>query len=55
MRCKRKLQDISYKEKINNEEVVRMIQAGIDKYCKPLTLVRKQKLQWFGTYHDLLA
>ena len=42
MRCYRRLLNLLYKDH------VRKIQAAIGKYDKPLTLVKKQKLMWFG-------
>ena len=42
MRCYRRLLIIS------NEDVRRKIQAAIGEYHKLLTLVKKQKLRWFG-------
>ena len=44
MRCYRRLLNISYKDHVTNEEV----QAAIGEYDKLLTLVKKQKLRWFG-------
>ena len=48
MRCYRRLLNISYKDHVTNEEVRRKIQAAIGEYDKLLTLVKKQKLRWFG-------
>ena len=48
MRCYQRLLNISYKDHVTNEEVPRKIQAAIGEYDKLLTLVRKQKLRWFG-------
>ena len=48
MRCYRRLLNISYKDHITNEEVHRKVQAAIGEYDELLTLVKKQKLRWFG-------
>ena len=48
MRCYRRLLNISYRDHVTNEEVRRKIQAAIGEYDELLTLVRKQKLRWFG-------
>ena len=48
MRCYRRLLNISYKDHVTNEEVGRKIQAAIEEYDELLTLVKKQKLRWFG-------
>ena len=48
MRCYRRLWNISYKDHVTNEEVLRKIQAAIGKYDELLTLVEKRKLKWFG-------
>ena len=40
--------NISYKDHVTNEEVRRKIQAAIGEYDELLTLVKKQKLRWFG-------
>ena len=48
MRCFRRLLNISYKDHATNEEVCRKIQAAFGEYDKLLTLVKKQKLRWFG-------
>ena len=48
MRCYRRLLNISYKDHITNEEVLRKIQAAIGEYDELLTLVKKRKLRWFG-------
>ena len=48
MRCYRRLLNISYKDHVTNKEVRREIQAAIGKYDERLTLVKKQKLRWFG-------
>ena len=48
MRCYQRLLNISYKDHVTNEEVRRKIQAAIGEYDELLTLVKKQKLRWFG-------
>ena len=48
MRCYRRLLNISYKDHVTNEEVLRKIQAAIEEYNELLTLVKKRKLRWFG-------
>ena len=48
MRCYRRLLNILYKDHVTNEEVCRKIQAAIGEYDKLLTLVKKQKVRWFG-------
>ena len=48
MRCYRRLLNISCKDHVTNEEVRRKIQAAIGEYDELLTLVKKQKLKWFG-------
>ena len=47
-RCYRRLLNISYKDHVTNEEVRKKIQAAIGEYGEILTLVKKQKLRWFG-------
>ena len=48
MRCYRRLLNISYKDRVTNEEVRRKIQTAIGEYDELLTLVKKPKLRWFG-------
>ena len=48
MGCYRWLLNISYQDHVTNEEVRRKISAAIGEYGKLLTLVKKQKLRWFG-------
>ena len=48
MRCYQRVFNISYKDYVTNKEVCRKIQAAIGEYDKLLTLVKKQKLRWFG-------
>ena len=43
MRCCRRLLNISYKDRVTNEEVRRKIQAAIEEYNDLLTLVKKRK------------
>ena len=50
MRFYRRLLNISYKDHVTNEEVRRKIQAAIGEYDELLTLVKKQKLRWFGHF-----
>ena len=45
MRCYQKLMNISYKDHVTNEKIRRKIQAAI---VKPLSLVKKRKIRWFG-------
>ena len=44
----RRLLNISYKDRVTNEEVCRKIQVAIGEYDGLLTLVKKRKLRWFG-------
>ena len=46
--CYRRLLNISCKDHVTNEDVRRKIQAANGKYDELLTLVKKQKLRWFG-------
>ena len=48
MRCYRRLLNISYKDHVTNEEVLNRIQnsSGLDDDL--LTMIKKQKLRWFG-------
>ena len=48
MRCYRKIQCISYKDHVTNEEVRAKIQQAIGPQEDPLTTVRRRKLQWYG-------
>ena len=48
MRCYQRLCNILYKDHVTDKEVCRKIQAAIGEYDKLLTLVKKQKLRWFG-------
>ena len=45
MRCYRRLLNISYKDRVNNEEVHRKIQAATGEYDELLTLAKKRKLR----------
>ena len=47
MRCGRKIQRISYKDDVTNEEVRAKIQQAIGPH-EDLTIVKKRKLQWYG-------
>ena len=46
MRCYRRLQNISYKDHVNNEDVRRKVQAAIGKYNDLLTMIKERKLRW---------
>ena len=48
MRCYQRLLNISYKDHNTNEEVHRKIQGATGEYDELLTMVKKQKLRWFG-------
>ena len=48
MRCYRWLLNISYKDRVTDEEVRINIQAAIGNMTNNLTLVEKWKLRWFG-------
>ena len=48
MRCYQRLLNIPYKDQVTNEEVHRKIETAIGEYDEVLTLVKKQKLRWFG-------
>ena len=48
MRCYRKIQRISYKDHVTNEEVRAKIQRAIGPYEDLLTTVQRRKLQWYG-------
>ena len=48
MRCYRKIQPISYKDHVTNEEVCAKIQEAIGPHEDTLTIVKKRKLQWYG-------
>ena len=48
MRCYRKIQHISYKDHVTNEEVRAKIQQAIGPHEDLLTIVKKHKLQWHG-------
>ena len=48
MRRYRKLQRISYKDHVTNEEVRAKIQKAIGSHEDPLTIVKRRKLQWYG-------
>ena len=47
MRCYRKIQHISYKDHVTNEEVRVKIQQAIGPH-EDLTIVKRRKLQWYG-------
>ena len=48
MRCYRKIQHISHKDHVTNEEVRAKIQQAIGPYGDRLTIVKRRKLQWYG-------
>ena len=48
MRCFRRLIGISYKDRINNEKVIRRIENEIGPYTDLLASVRRRKLKWYG-------
>ena len=48
MRCYRRLLNISYKDHVTNEEVRNRIQNASGVHDDLLTMVKKQKLRWYG-------
>ena len=48
MRCYRKIQHISYKDHVTNEEVRTQIQQATGPHENLLTIVKRCKLQWYG-------
>ena len=48
MRCYRRIQRISYKDHVTNEEVRAKIQQAIGPHEDLLIIVKRRKLQWFG-------
>ena len=48
MRCYQRLLNISYKDHVTNDEARTKIQAAIEEFDELMTLVKKQKLRWFG-------
>ena len=48
MKCYRKIQRISYKDHVTNEEVRAKIQQAIGPHEDFLTIVNRRKLQWYG-------
>ena len=48
MRCYRKIQRISQKDHITNEEVRAKVQQAIVRYEDLLTMGKRGKLQWYG-------
>ena len=48
MRCYRRLLNISYKVHVTNEEIRNRIQNAIGVDDDLLTMVKKQKLRWYG-------
>ena len=55
MRCYRRLLNISYKDHVTNEEVRNRIQNAIGVHDGLLTIVKKQKLRWYGHISRSLA
>ena len=48
MRCYCRLLNISYKDQVINEEVLRNIQVAFGEYEELLIMVKKRKPRWFG-------
>ena len=48
MRCYRKIQRVSYKDHVTNEEVRAKIKKAIGPHENLLTTVKRRKLQWYG-------
>ena len=48
MRCCCKIQHISYKDHVTNEEVRAKIRQAIGPHEDLLTIVKRRKLQWYG-------
>ena len=48
MRCYRKILHISYNDHVTNEEVRAKIQRAIGSHKDLLTIVKRNKLQWYG-------
>ena len=48
MRCYRRLLNISYNDHVTNEEVRKRIQNAVGMHDDLLTMVKKQKLRWYG-------
>ena len=48
MRCYRNALHISYKDRVTNEEVRAKIQQAIGPHEDLMTIVQRQKLQWYG-------
>ena len=48
MRCYRKIQRVSYKDHVTNEEVRAKIKKAIGPHEDLLTTVKRRKLQWHG-------
>ena len=48
MRCYCKVLHISCKDHVTNEEVRAKIQQAVGPHEEPLTIVKRQKLQWYG-------
>ena len=48
MRCYRRLLDISYKDRVTNDEVRNKVKQNIGNFKDLLTTVKRRKLQWYG-------
>ena len=48
MRCFRKIQHISYKDHVTNEQIRAKIQQAVGPHEDLLTIVKRRKLQWYG-------
>ena len=48
MRCYRKIQHISYKDHVTNDEVRAKIQQAIGPHEDLMRIVKRRKLQWYG-------
>ena len=48
MRCYRKIQHISYKDHVTDEEVCAKIQQAIGPHEDLLTIAKRSKVQWYG-------
>ena len=48
MRCYQRSLNILYNDHVINEEVCRKIHAAIGEYDELLSMLKKQKLRWFG-------
>ena len=55
MRCYRKILHISYKDHVTKEEVRAKIQQAIGPHEDPLTIVKRNQLQWYGHVYRSLG